>query len=80
MSIESDLIHQAARLARLAPSDWNRFVGAFQAYSEQIAKQCIQSPLDELPRSQGRAQATAHRHGIFRDCTARADKLEERKK
>lgn len=80
MSSENELILEAARLARNAPDNWDRFVGAFQRYSANAAKNCIQSPLDELPRAQGRAQATAHLSDLLAGCRASADKLEGRKK
>jgi hypothetical protein len=77
---ENDLIREAARLARSAPVNWDRFLGALQAYSNQSVQNCIQSPLDELPRAQGRAQATARLYGILSDCIASADKLEGKRK
>lgn len=76
MSTETDLIMAAARLARSAPENWERFLGALQAHSSQNIQNCIQSPLDELPRAQGRAQATARLYGLLSDCLKSADKLE----
>jgi hypothetical protein len=77
---ENRLTLEAARLARSAPGNWERFLGALQAYSSQSVTNCIQSPLDELPRAQGRAQATARLYGILSDCLASADKLEGKSK
>lgn len=70
----------AARLARSAPESWKQFLGAFQAHSSQQIQNCIKSPLDELPRNQGRAQATAHLFGLLADCMASADKIEGKRK
>lgn len=72
------LVIEAARLARSSPELWERFVTAFRAYSALAAKDCIQSPLPELPRNQGRAQNTARLLDMFETCKARADKLEGR--
>lgn len=80
MSIENDLILHAARLARSSPGNWEKFLGALQAYTSQNINQCIQSPLDELPRAQGRAQATARLYGILSDCIKSADKIEGKNK
>lgn len=80
MSTEHDLIKEAARLARSAPGNWDRFLGALQAYSTKTTQHCIQSPLEELPRAQGRAQATARLHELLADCISSADKIEGKQK
>ena len=80
MNAEHTLVIEAARLARIAPTTWEKFLGALQALNEQTTTQCIQSPLAELPRAQGRAQATARLLGILEDCVASADKIEGKKK
>lgn len=80
MTIENELVMEAARLARNAPENWDRFLRAFQNYSTHTVQGCIQSPLDELPRAQGRAQATVRLFGILSECIASADKLEGKRK
>lgn len=80
MSAESELIVAAARLARNSPAAWDSFLAAVQTYSSQQITHCIQSPLDQLPVSQGRAQATARIYGILTDCLSSADKLEGKRK
>lgn len=80
MTADDALILAAARLARNAPESWERFLGAFQAYSSQQIQNCIQSPLDELPRAQGRAQITARLYGLMAECIPSADKLEGKRK
>lgn len=80
MSADNDLTIAAARLARNAPELWNQFLGAFQAYSSQSIQNCIQSPLEELPRAQGRAQATARLYGLMAECLTSADKIESKRK
>lgn len=74
-----DLIVAAARLSGSAPNDWKQFIEALRNYSNATAQQCIQSPLSELPRNQGRAQETAHLLGIMEDCRSRADKIDKRR-
>lgn len=79
MSVDADLILASARLARSAPESWKQFLGALESYSSNQISSCVQSPLDELPRAQGRAQATARLYGIFADCLASADKIERKR-
>lgn len=80
MSPEHALILAAARLARTAPESWKQFLGALSDFSSQQITLCIQSPLEELPRTQGRAQATARLYGLMADCLASADKIEGKRK
>lgn len=80
MTPEQTLILAAARLARTAPESWKQFLGALSDFSSQQITLCIQSSLEELPRSQGRAQATARLYGIMAECLASADKLEGKRK
>lgn len=80
MSPENDLTMAAARLARTAPESWKQLLGALQAYSSQQIQNCIQSPLEELPRAQGRAQATARLYGLMAECLSSADKIEGKRK
>jgi hypothetical protein len=80
VTLEEDLILSAARLARVAPENWKQFLGALSSYSSQQITNCVQSSLEELPRSQGRAQATARLYGILADCLASADKIEGKRK
>lgn len=80
MSVENELIMAAARVARVAPENWRQLLGALQAYSSLQITNCIQSPLEELPRAQGRAQATARLYGVMADCLASADKIEGKRK
>ncbi len=77
MSTTSDLAVRAAYLARMAPREWNDFLGAFAAYSKEQTTNCIQSALEELPRAQGRAQIAALLHETFADCIKIADKKEK---
>ena len=73
---ENALVIEAARLARSSPGSWDRFLGALRAYSDSVSNNCIQSPLEELPRAQGRAQATARLVAVLSDCVKSADKIE----
>ena len=70
----------AAKLARSAPENWQQFIGALNSYSTLQITNCVQSPLEELPRAQGRAQATARLYGLLADCLASADKIEGKRK
>lgn len=77
---DKDLILKAAQVARSAPESWRQFLEALQSYSSQQITHCIQSSLEELPRAQGRAQATAHLYGLLADCISSADKIEGKRK
>jgi hypothetical protein len=80
MASDETLILAAAKIARTAPGDWKQFLGAFQEYSSKQISNCVASPLDELPRAQGRAQATAHLYGLLAECVSSADKIEGKRK
>lgn len=80
MTVEADLTLAAARIARTSPDAWNQFLAAAQAYSSQQITNCIQSPLDQLPVAQGRAQATARLYGLLAECIQGADKIEGKRK
>lgn len=77
---DRDLILKAAELARSAPRAWTEFLGALSRYSDQQKDNCIQSPLDQLPVTQGRAQLAAHLYGLLATCTQSADKIEGKHK
>lgn len=66
----------AARLARAAPKEWNEFLGAYTAYTAEQTAYCIASPLEELPRAQGRAQIAQKTLGILADCLEASNKIE----
>ena len=80
MLTDRELILACARLARSSPGSWEQFLGAFQHYAGQSAVNCVMSPLEELPRAQGRAQMAAHLSELFRDCLLSADKIERKPK
>lgn len=77
---KDNLTIAAAHLARMAPTDWERFMGAFSSYSTEQTTNCVQSSLEELPRNQGRAQSAAHLHDILANCLQNAGKVAERKR
>jgi hypothetical protein len=80
MTGDRELILKAAELARSAPRIWNEFLGALSNYSNQQKDNCIQSPLEQLPVAQGRAQLAAHLHGVLATCIQSADKIEGKRK
>lgn len=80
MALDDKLILAAAKIARTVPGDWQQFLGAVQEYSSQQISNCVASPLEELPRAQGRAQATARLYGLLAECISSADKIEGKRK
>lgn len=73
-----DLTLRAAHLARTAPESWQRFLEAFSIYTNEQTTNCIGSSLEELPRSQGRAQIAAQLHALLANCLQSADKIERK--
>lgn len=70
----------AARLARAAPNEWKEFVIAFRKYADQQRDYCVQATLDELQRTQGRAQATGVIATLLDDAVTAADRMSARQK
>jgi hypothetical protein len=77
---DRDLILRAATLARSAPESWEKFLGALAQYTETQRHNCISSPIEMLPVTQGRAQACVHLLALLKDCSLTADKIEGRNK
>jgi len=77
---DRELILRGAELARSAPRSWNEFLGALSVFTEHQKNNCIQSPLDQLPVAQGRAQLAAHLLDLLANCISSADKIEGRHK
>jgi len=75
-SPQNELILASAALARFAPKEWERFVGAFAVYATEQTLHLMQSTLEELPRAQGRAQVATQLHGLMADCLKKAGQLE----
>ena len=75
-SPEQHLTLAAARLSRSAPEAYNGFLAALRGYTEEQSQNCIQATLDELPRAQGRAQASARLLNVLSDCLSSAAKIE----
>jgi hypothetical protein len=73
---DHDLIFAAAHIAQHAPQEWAKFVEAFAGYADARREECIQSNLDMLQVSQGRAQACIRLRGLFAECVTTANKIE----
>lgn len=80
LSAEEQLIVRAAQVARSSPTAWQDFLEALGGYSATQTNNCVQSPLEELPRAQGRAQATARVLSLLASCLAKADEIERKRK
>jgi hypothetical protein len=80
LKTEIPLAQAAARLARTSPESWGQFVSAFEAFTAETTTQCVQSPIDELQRNQGRAQAITRLQNTLSTCRQIADKHERNKK
>lgn len=77
---DRELILAAAKLARTAPENWNEFLGALAAHTDQYISNCISSPIEALPQNQGRAQSMVALQKVLRDCMKLADQIEEKRR
>ncbi len=77
---DEELVLAAARLSRNAPELWEQFIGAFRAYTERSVTNCIQSPVSELTRAQGRAQSASYLYGLMSSCRETADHIERKRR
>lgn len=77
---EKQIVLAAAHLARTAPESWKRLLGAFHLYTTATHHNLISSPLDELPRAQGRAQTARDILALLENCIQSADQIERRNK
>lgn len=77
---DKELILRAAELARTSPRSWNEFLGALSSFTDHVKNDCIQSPLEQLPVAQGRAQIAAHLLGLLATCLQSADRIEGKQK
>lgn len=76
---DRELILASAKLARSAPENWQEFLGALDAYTQQQISNCISSPLEALAQNQGRAQSMVALQKLLRDCLKAADHMERKK-
>lgn len=77
---DRELIFATAKLARSAPEAFEEFIGALSSYTDIQISNCISSPLEELPRAQGRAQQAATLLRLLREATKTADQIERKSK
>lgn len=77
---DRELILAAAKVARTAPENWNEFLGALAAHTDQYISNCISSPIEALAQNQGRAQSMVALLKVLRECLKVADQIEEKRK
>jgi hypothetical protein len=77
---DRELILAAAKLARTAPENWNEFLGALAAHTDNQISNCISSPLEALPQNQGRAQSMVALLKVLRECLKTADQIEGKRR
>lgn len=76
--MDRDLVLAADALRRANTEGFHKFVEAFRVYTNAQRDNCIQSPLEHLPVTQGRAQSCAQLLRLFEECHTRAGKLEKK--
>jgi hypothetical protein len=68
----------AAALMRAAPVEWATFKEALKRYADEQRDNLVRASLDELQRSQGRAQQCSQLVALFEDAGIAADRISER--
>lgn len=72
---EEQLAVAAARLKGTDPQGFDEFLRAFASMTEEVQDNCISSPLDTLPTTQGRAQMMLRLRKVFATCRDTAEKI-----
>jgi hypothetical protein len=75
---DKDLSPAAASLARAAPREWIEFKAAMDKYAARQRENLMNTSLDELQRSQGRAQACNTVALLMADAEKAAERISER--
>lgn len=75
---DQDLSPAAATLARRAPEEWKQFKAAMVRYAQRKREELMGASLDELQKSQGRAQACNAVALLLADAEKAADRISER--
>ena len=76
---DPDISPAAAELARSAPEAWARFKDAYKRYAERVRDDLLKASLDELQKSQGRAQQCAREIALLDDAVNAADRIRARR-
>lgn len=76
---DENLSPAAATLARIAPEAWKQFKVAMVRYAEKKREELMSTSLDELQRSQGRAQACNAIANILADAEKAAERISARR-
>lgn len=75
MRVDQELIVKSATLARSSPQMWSEFLVALKSYSDDASRLCVASPLEQLPRMQGKAQQCAELTTLFEGACKAADRI-----
>ena len=75
---DADLSPVLARLSQAAPAEWKEFKAAFRKYADKKRDALVRASLDELQKSQGRAQECAHLIALHDDAVTAADRIRMR--
>lgn len=75
MNAAQNLTMKAASLARIAPEQWRDFLAALADFRDHHRENLVQSPLNELPINQGRAQILGALHKNLSECLVNSEKM-----
>ena len=75
---DKDLTPAAASLSRAAPQEWEQFKAAFKRFADRKRDDIVYASLDELQKSQGRAQACHAVTQLLDDAGKAAERMSDR--
>jgi hypothetical protein len=76
---EENLVTTSEYVRRVAPKEWEEFMGAFDQYVAHFVAQLVNSPSDRLAQNQGRVQAVAELRETLMDAPKQMEKIEAQK-
>lgn len=79
MNADEKLIMSTVVLKRSAPKEWAEFVGEFRSFVERTRDRCVMCSLEDLQRTQGRAQGAKALLELFDNAENTAASIEKRR-
>ncbi len=80
MQIQEELTLKSAALAKSSPTQWQDFLRAFKSIVEDQKEKLVNSPLEQLQVSQGRAHVLQATYKILEDCITNSEQMKRNKK
>jgi hypothetical protein len=77
--LDQDLVTKAANVATRAPQEWGLFIEALKSLATTSARECVNSPPEQLQRMQGRAQQCLELAILFEGAVKSATRIAAKK-